>query len=82
MPGFAFRGSYLPNDLRTLTYKATIHDLKLPILTSILPNNQLQVARRLEQITAKEHNRIGIASISFKAGTDDRSESSIIELSE
>jgi GDP-mannose 6-dehydrogenase len=82
MPGFAFGGSCLPKDLRALAYQAKIHDLQLPILTSILPSNQLQVARGLELVMGKGHQRIGIAGISFKAGTDDLRESPLIELIE
>jgi GDP-mannose 6-dehydrogenase len=82
MPGFAFGGSCLPKDLRALAYQAKMHDLQLPILTSILPSNQLQIARGLEQIIGKGHQRIGIAGISFKAGTDDLRESPLIELIE
>ncbi len=47
-PGFAFGGSCLPKDLRALSYCAKTHDLHLPILTSILPSNEMQVARGLQ----------------------------------
>ena len=50
LPGFAFGGSCLPKDLRALAYKAKTHDLQLPIMTSILPSNELQVARGLQLI--------------------------------
>ena len=46
LPGFAFGGSCLPKDLRALAYQAKTHDLQLPIMTSILPSNELQVAQR------------------------------------
>ena len=82
MPGFAFGGSCLPKDLRALAYQAKTHDLELPILTSILHSNQLQVARGLAMIMGKGHQRIGIAGFSFKAGTDDLRESPLIELIE
>ena len=41
-PGFAFGGSCLPKDLRALTYQAKMRDLELPIITSILPSNEMQ----------------------------------------
>jgi GDP-mannose 6-dehydrogenase len=81
-PGFAFGGSCLPKDLRALAYKAKLHDLELPILTSILPSNEKQIARGLGLITAKGHQRVGVLGFSFKAGTDDLRESPVIELIE
>src|SRR5579863_1298633 len=75
MPGFAFGGSCLPKDLRALAYKAKMQDLALPILTSILPSNELQVARGVDLIMQKGHKKVGILGFSFKAGTDDLRES-------
>ena len=82
LPGFAFGGSCLPKDLRALSYKAKMHDLELPIMTSILPSNELQVARGLQLIMGNGHKRIGILGFSFKAGTDDLRESPMIEVIE
>ena len=82
LPGFAFGGSCLPKDLRALSYQAKLHDLQLPILTSILPSNEMQIARGLQLITAKGHTRVGILGFSFKAGTDDLRESPLIEVIE
>jgi GDP-mannose 6-dehydrogenase len=81
-PGFAFGGSCLPKDLRALAYKAKAHDLQLPIISSILPSNELQIARGLQLIMEKGHRRIGIFGFSFKAGTDDLRESPVIEVTE
>ena len=81
-PGFAFGGSCLPKDLRALAYSAKRHDLDLPILNSILPSNELQVARGLKLIMEKGHKRIGILGFSFKEGTDDLRESPMIEIIE
>lgn len=81
-PGFAFGGSCLPKDLRALTYKAKINDLNLPILTSILPSNEMQVNRGVQLIMEKEHKRVGILGFSFKSGTDDLRESPLIEVIE
>lgn len=82
LPGFAFGGSCLPKDLRALTYKAKVHDLELPILTSILPSNELQVAKGLQLIMGNGGKRVGILGFSFKAGTDDLRESPMIEIIE
>jgi GDP-mannose 6-dehydrogenase len=81
-PGFAFGGSCLPKDLRALAYRAKMHDLTLPIMTSILPSNQLQISRGLELVREKGNKRIGVLGFSFKAGTDDLRESPMIEVIE
>jgi GDP-mannose 6-dehydrogenase len=81
-PGFAFGGSCLPKDLRALSYTAKMHDLDLPILTSILPSNEMQISRGLQLIVNRGHTRVGILGFSFKAGTDDLRESPLIEVIE
>lgn len=82
LPGFAFGGSCLPKDLRALGYQAKINDLELPILSAILPSNELQIARGLQLIMEKGHKKVGILGFSFKAGTDDLRESPVIEVIE
>jgi GDP-mannose 6-dehydrogenase len=82
LPGFAFGGSCLPKDLRALSYKAKTNDLQLPILTSILPSNEMQVNRGLQLIMEGGQKKVGILGFSFKAGTDDLRESPIIEIIE
>ena len=82
LPGFAFGGSCLPKDLRALTYQAKVRDLDLPILSSILPSNEMQLTQGLRLVMEGGHNRIGILGFSFKEGTDDLRESPVIELIE
>ncbi len=82
LPGFAFGGSCLPKDLRALTYTAKSRDLQLPILTSILPSNEIQVSRGLDLIIKKGNKKVGVLGFSFKAGTDDLRESPVIEVIE
>jgi GDP-mannose 6-dehydrogenase len=79
MPGFAFGGSCLPKDLRALAYQAKTHDLALPILTSILPSNEMQISRGVDLVMKKGNKKVGILGFSFKAGTDDLRESPMIE---
>lgn len=81
-PGFAFGGSCLPKDLRALAYQAKLHDLQLPILNSVLPSNEIQIARGLKQVTDSGNSRVGVFGFSFKAGTDDLRESPLIEVIE
>lgn len=81
-PGFAFGGSCLPKDVRALTYKARSLDLDLPLLNSVLPSNQNQVAKGLKMIMDKGQRKIGILGFSFKAGTDDLRESPLVDVIE
>lgn len=81
-PGFAFGGSCLPKDLRALAYHAKLHDLELPILSSILSSNEIQIARGVRRILEEGKRRVGVLGCSFKTGTDDLRESPIIEVIE
>lgn len=81
-PGFAFGGSCLPKDLRALSYQAKMHDLQLPILSSILPSNEMQIAHGIRSVVESGNKRVGVLGFSFKAGTDDLRESPVIEVIE
>jgi GDP-mannose 6-dehydrogenase len=81
-PGFAFGGSCLPKDLRALSYQAKLHDLELPILSSVLPSNEKQVERGVKSVIESGNSRVGVLGFSFKAGTDDLRESPVIEVIE
>jgi len=81
-PGFAFGGSCLPKDLRALSYHARMHDLELPILSSVLLSNEMQVRRGVKQVMESGNARVGVLGFSFKAGTDDLRESPVIEVIE
>ena len=59
-----------------------MHDLVLPILTSILPSNEMQIIKGLQLILNKEQKRVVVLGFSFKAGTDDLRESPIVEVIE
>ena len=81
-PGFAFGGSCLPKDLRSLTYLGKHQDLILPVLNSIIPSNQSHIQYTLNLIKSKKAKKIGFLGFAFKAGTDDLRESPVVTLIE
>lgn len=81
-PGFAFGGSCLPKDLRALNYKGRSLALDLPLLSSVLPSNRVQVDRAVEAIMACGSKEVAFLGISFKEGTDDMRESPQVEVVE
>jgi len=81
-PGFAFGGSCLPKDVRALQYRAKEVDVELPVISSILPSNKLQIEHAFNQVMETGRKNIGLLGFSFKAGTDDLRESPIVILAE
>lgn len=81
-PGFAFGGSCLPKDLRALNYRAGQLDLTLPLLKSVLPSNDHQLARSFSAILDLPAKRLGVVGLAFKENTDDLRESPVVSLLE
>jgi GDP-mannose 6-dehydrogenase len=79
-PGFAFGGSCLPKDLRSLLFNARRLGVELPILDAVLPSNRLQIEAARLKMHELGARRVAVLGLSFKPSTDDLRESPIIGL--
>jgi GDP-mannose 6-dehydrogenase len=87
-PGFAFGGSCLPKDLRSLLYLARINSVDLPVLQGALLSNEMlirdvaeRVLRSVEE-NGTPNRRVALLGLSFKHNTDDLRESPNVALAE
>jgi GDP-mannose 6-dehydrogenase len=81
-PGFAFGGSCLPKDLRSLLHLARIEDVDAPLLAGVMQTNDLVVRAVVERVLASEQRHVALMGLSFKSGTDDLRESPNVDLAE
>lgn len=81
-PGFAFGGSCLPKDVRTLTYRARSQGVRVPVLEALLPSNEEHLAFALRKVESLSPKRISVLGLAFKADTDDLRESPAVPLVE
>ncbi|MGH3888741.1 MAG: nucleotide sugar dehydrogenase [Pseudonocardiaceae bacterium] len=90
-PGFAFGGSCLPKDLRSLLHLARMNSVDLPVLQGALVSNEMlvrDVAERIlhsmdDAVVGGGHNRrVALLGLSFKHNTDDLRESPNVALAE
>jgi GDP-mannose 6-dehydrogenase len=81
-PGYAFGGSCLPKDLRTLVYRARQLGVEIPVLEAVLPSNRSHIDVALRAIQEFGVKQVALLGVAFKPGTDDLRESAMIELAE
>lgn len=79
-PGFAFGGSCLPKDVRSILHHSTRLGVNLPLLGSLLPSNGEQIEAARVKINELKVRRVAVLGLSFKANTDDLRESPMLSL--
>jgi GDP-mannose 6-dehydrogenase len=81
-PGFAFGGSCLPKDLRSMLYLARMNSADLPLLAGTLATNELVISEAVNRVVARDVRTVALLGLSFKMNTDDLRESPNVELAE
>ena len=81
-PGFAFGGSCLPKDLRSLLHLARVNGADLPLLAGTLASNELVISEVVDRVAASDARAVALLGLSFKMNTDDLRESPNVELAE
>lgn len=81
-PGFAFGGSCLPKDLRSLLHLARMNGADVPLLAGTLATNELVINEVVDRVVARAAHTVAVLGLSFKTDTDDLRESPNVELAE
>jgi GDP-mannose 6-dehydrogenase len=81
-PGFAFGGSCLPRDLRSLLYLARAESVDAPLLSGTLASNRLSIDEAIDRVVAGRGHRVALLGLTFMPGTGDLSESPYVDLAE
>jgi GDP-mannose 6-dehydrogenase len=81
-PGFAFGGSCLPKDLRSMLYMARMNSIDLPLLAGTLATNEVCIRDVVDRVIADGARKVAIFGLSFKMNSDDLRESPYVEVAE
>jgi len=81
-PGFAYGGSCLPKDLRSLLYLGRVNSVDLPLLSGTAASNEVTVRSVTDRIVQSGYRRVAVLGLSFKMQTDDLRESPNVDVAE
>ena len=81
-PGFAFGGSCLPKEVRSLTALARAKNLRLSLMETLIDSNRQHIDRAFDMINQHGREPVALFGLSFKPGTDDLRESPFVALAE
>lgn len=81
-PGFAFGGSCLPKDLRSILHLARLNGADMPLLSGVVATNELVINEVIDRLAVSAGRAVAILGLSFKSDTDDLRESPNVELAE
>jgi GDP-mannose 6-dehydrogenase len=81
-PGFAYGGSCLPKEVRSVMGLAKNAGLDLPLIGNIAASNDRHIEDAVERIVASGARTVGVLGLTFKPGTDDLRESPALTLVE
>jgi GDP-mannose 6-dehydrogenase len=81
-PGFAFGGSCLPKDLRSLLDLARMNSVDVPLLAGLIRTNEIAVREAVDRVITGPSRQVAMLGLSFKTDTDDLRESPYVDLAE
>ncbi|MEP9381730.1 nucleotide sugar dehydrogenase [Nocardioides sp. KR10-350] len=81
-PGFAYGGSCLPKDLRSLQHLARTSGVDAPLLAGTALTNDLVIRDVVERVIDTGARSVALLGLSFKPDTDDLRESPYVEVAE